>query len=117
MIAYIAGRKGKMERDWKEKGRDACYKYRPLVASQAAVMHNLITRKLLSVSLLLRGSAEVSLCCREAEEKEKESERGPSLSTVHCALSIFRLLLFLLGYPAGAFDKERGWVLLKITRF
>ena len=68
-------------------------------------MHNRITRELVSVSLLLRGSAEVSLCCMEAEEKGKES--------VHCALSIFRLLLILLGYPAGAFAKERGRELLK----
>ena len=49
------------------------------------------------------------MCCREAEEKGKES--------VHCALSIFRLLLILLGYPAGAFAKERGWALLKKRRF
>ena len=67
---------------------------------------------LVSVSLL-RGSAEVSWCCREAGEKEKESARGPSLPIVHRALSIFRLLLFLSGYPAGAFAKERGWALLK----
>ena len=71
-------------------------------------MHNRITRELVSVSLLLSGSAEVSLCCREAEEKGKES--------VHCALSIFRLLLILLGYPAGAFAKERGRALLKKKR-
>ena len=102
-----------MEGDWKEKGRDACYKNHPLVASQAAVMHNRITRKLVSVSLLLRGSAEVSWCCREAGEKGQESARGPSLPIVHRALSIFRLWLFLLGYPAGAFAKERGWALLK----
>ena len=102
-----------MEGDWKEKGRDARYKNHPLSASQAAVMHNPITRKLVSVSLLLRGSAEVSLCCREAEEKEKESARGPPHPIVHPALSIFRLLLILLGYPAGAFAKERGWALLK----
>ena len=106
-----------MEGDWKEKGRDACYKNHPLVASQAAVMHNRITRKLVSVSLLLRGSAEVSWCCREAGEKGQESARGPSLPIVHRALSIFRLLLFLLGYPAGAFAKEGGWALLKKPRF
>ena len=102
-----------MEGDWKEKGRDARYKNHPLAASQAAVMHNPITRKLVSVSFLLRGSAEVSLCCREAGEKEKESARGPPHPIVHPALSIFRLLLILLGYPAGAFAKERGWALLK----
>ena len=82
-----------MEGDWKEKGRDARYKNHPLAASQAAVMHNPITRKLVSVSFLLRGSAEVSLCCREAGEKEKESARGPPHPIVHPALSIFRLLL------------------------
>ena len=87
-----------MEGDWKEKGWDACYKNHPLAASQAAIIHNRITRKLVSVSLLLRGSAEVSWCCREAGAKEKESARGPSLSIVHRALSVFRLLLSLLGY-------------------
>ena len=86
-----------MEGDWKEKGWDACYKNHPLAASQVA-MHNRITRKLVSLSLLLRGSAEVSWCCREAGAKEKESARGPSLSIVHRALSVFRLLLSLLGY-------------------
>ena len=105
-----------MEGDWKEKGRDARYKNHPLAASQAAVMHNPITRKLVSVSFLLRGSAEVSLCCREAGEKEKESARGPPHPIVHPALSIFRLLLILLGYPAGAFAKEREWALLKKKR-
>lgn len=87
-----------MEGDWKEKGWDACYKNHPLAASQAAIIHNRITRKLVSVSLPVRGSAEVSWCCREAGAKEKESARGPSLSIVHRALSIFRLMLSLLGY-------------------
>lgn len=59
-----------MEGDWKEKGWDACYKNHPLAASQAAIMHNRITRKLVSVSLPLRGSAEVSWCCREAGAKK-----------------------------------------------
>ena len=45
------------------------------------------------------SSAEASLSCMEAGETEKESARG-------CFL-FFRLLLFLLGYPAGASAEER----------
>ena len=45
-----------------------------------------------------------------AGEKEKESARGtifPRPVILH-ALSIFRLLLFLLGYPAGSSAEERA---------
>ena len=45
------------------------------------------------------SSAEASLSCMEAGETEKESARGSFL--------FFRLLLFLLGYPAGASAEER----------
>ena len=65
------------------------------------------------------SSAKAFLCRREAREKEKESARGtmgrekreetpfPS-SLVPRALSIFSLLLFLVGFPAGASAEERG---------
>lgn len=46
------------------------------------------------------SSAELSLCCKEAGVKEKESARG-TIPTIPCALAIFKLLLFLLGYPVG----------------
>ena len=42
------------------------------------------------------------MCCREAGEKETEGARG----IVHRALFIFRLLLFLLGYPASVSAEE-----------
>ena len=52
------------------------------------------------------SSAEASLCCREAGEKEKEA---PPLPFSHRPLlSMLRLLLFLMGYPAGASAQERG---------
>ena len=49
-----------------------------------------------------------SLCRGESGKKEKRSARG----TMSSALSTFRLLLFLLGYPAGASAKERGATVL-----
>ena len=70
-------------------------------------------------SLLRRGL----LCHREAGEKEKESAQGTMgkgkkeerrlfpLPIVLRALGIFRLLLFLLGYPAGASAEERDLLL------
>ena len=71
------------------------------------------------ISLLRRGP----FVSQEGWEKEKESVRGtmgrgkreerpPSrlfpLPIVPCALYIFRLLLFLLGYPAGPSTEERA---------
>ena len=61
------------------------------------------------------SSVEAFLCCREAGERKREpgndgkwharrDKRGPRLfplPIVPRALSIFRLLLFLLGYPVG----------------
>ena len=41
-------------------------------------------------------------------EGEREEARFFPLPIVHRALSIFRLLLFLLGYPAGASAEKRG---------
>ena len=64
-----------MEGDWKEKGWDACYKNHPLAASQVA-MHNRITRKLVSLSLLLRGSAE-SLGVVGKLGRKKRKRAGP----------------------------------------
>ena len=46
------------------------------------------------------------LCRRETEEKEKRKRAGND-PIVPRALAIFRLLLFLLGYPAGASVEER----------
>ena len=55
---------------------------------------------------------------REAGEREKESARGTMGRGIRksevfpfshrAPLSIFRLLLFLLGYPAGASAEKRG---------
>ena len=64
------------------------------------------------------SSAEAFLCSREAVEKEKESARGtmgrgktaPAFSlfpSYPARFLFFRLLLFLLGYPAGASAEER----------
>ena len=64
------------------------------------------------------SSTEAFLCCREAVEKEKESARGmmgrektaPAFSLFPSSPTrflFFRLLLFLLGYPAGASAEER----------
>ena len=64
------------------------------------------------------ASAEASLYRREAGERKKESARGTMgrgirksevfPSSHRPPLSIFRLLLFLLGYPAGASAEKRG---------
>ena len=64
------------------------------------------------------ASAEASLYRREAGERKKESAwgtmgRGIRKSEVFPSshrppLSIFRLMLFLLGYPAGASAEKRG---------
>ena len=43
------------------------------------------------------------------EEGKKKSTRG----TMSSALSTFRLLLFLLGYPVGASAKEREATVLR----
>ena len=64
----------------------------------------------------LSPPAEASLYRREAGEREKESARGTMgirksvvfPSSHRPPLSIFRLLLFLLGYPAGASAEKRG---------
>ena len=64
------------------------------------------------------SSTEAFLCSREAVEKEKESARGmmgrektaPAFSLFPSSPTrflFFRLLLFLLGYPAGAAAEER----------
>ena len=64
------------------------------------------------------SSVEASLCRSEAEEKEKlrervavwegEGSRLLPLPIVPRAPPIFPLLLFLLGYPAGASGEERA---------
>ena len=56
------------------------------------------------------SSAEDSLCCKEAGVKENESARG-TIPTIPYALAIFRLLLFLLGYPVGVSAVKRDSVL------
>ena len=76
-----------MEGDWKEKGWDACYKNHPLAASQAA-MHNRITRKLVSLSLLLRGSAE-SLGVVGKLGRKKKKARGALLFPSSTARFLF----------------------------
>ena len=57
---------------------------------------------------LLSGAEEASLCrgSRVWEEGNKKARRAKQ-SKMSSALSTFRLLLFLLGYPAGAWAKER----------
>ena len=75
-------------------------------------------KKTLASSLSLASSG-ASLYRREAGEREKESARGTMgrgkrrsevfpLPTVPRALSTFRKLLFLLGYPTGASAEKRG---------
>ena len=56
------------------------------------------------------SSAEASLCCGEAGEKEKESARRTMgrVGIVPRALSIFPIILIWWGYPAGASAEERG---------
>ena len=66
----------------------------------------------------LSPPAEASLYRREAGERKKESARGTMgrgirksevfPSSHRPPLSIFRLLLFLLGYPAGASAEKTG---------
>ena len=66
----------------------------------------------------LSPPAEASLYRREAGERKKESARGTMGRGIRKSevfpfshrppLSIFRLLLFLLGYPAGASAEKRG---------
>ena len=68
--------------------------------------------KVVSIAAAL-SSAEAALCCREAGEKEIESARG----IVHRALFIFRLLLFLLGYPAGEDATLSGFIYLRSLYF
>ena len=69
------------------------------------------------------SSTEVSLCRREAGRKRKKEsargtmgrgkgeERSPPFPSSHLplALSIFRLLLLLVGYPKEASTKKRGF--------
>ena len=67
-------------------------------------------------------SAEASLYRREAGERKKKARGGQwegereearffPLPVVPRALSIFRLLLFLLGYPSGSLCGEERFIL------
>ena len=82
----------------------------PLVPHGDTKIHTIVTFLITDTCPL--SSVEASLCCGEAGEKEKESARGTMgsfpLPIVPRALSIFSIILFWWGYPAGASAEERG---------
>ena len=109
---------------WTATGNDPEMEHVRHVAHTSTIDHHHpwpdgLAEKIWLTKFPLSSAAEASLCCREAGEKEKDSARGTMgrgrekrgpfpLPIVPRALSIFRLLLLLLGYPAGASAEERA---------